>query len=224
MKRLLVVAGCAGLLAASCASLNSQQKGTGLGVVAGGLLGGLIAKNNNALGVLIGAAIGGAAGNLIGNKMDKTAASIKQEIPGASVERVGEGIDITFDSDMLFKKGADQLTDSATQAIASLAAVFVKYTDTEILVEGHTSADPKLASSENEKANNELSMKRALAVGSTLKANGVAAGRVVEKWYGGARPKYSNENEEERQKNRRVEIAVIAGEKMRAEAQAGTLQ
>ena len=207
-----------------CSSINRQQMGTAGGALLGGLLGGLIAKNNNTAGVLIGAAIGGVAGNIIGKKMDQQAEEIKQAIPGAQVERVGEGLDITFDSDLLFLKGSAKLSDSATNELTTLASIFAKYPDTELLIEGHTSADPKLASAANAKANMELSRQRSLAVGNLLKQQGVATDRVIEKWYGGERPKFSNDTEEERRKNRRVEIAVIANEKMRKEAAEGTLQ
>jgi len=44
------------------------------------------------------------------------------------------------------------------------------------------------------------------------------------KWYGETQPKYPNDNEANRQKNRRVELGVIANDKMKEEAKEGKLK
>lgn len=211
------------VLFTSCASSTNQQKGTGIGAAAGAVLGALIFKND-AVGALVGAAIGGAAGNLIGKKMDRQAEAIKQAIPEAEVQRVGEGINVTFSSDLLFEKGKAALNDNGKSTISKVSKVFLDYPDTYIVVEGHTSSDPALASPQNEKANLTLSEKRSKTVGGLMLNSGLQKERVVEKWLGGTKPKFPNDTEENRVKNRRVEIAVIANEKMQSDAKSGTLQ
>jgi len=223
MKNILFVIVVFSIFFAGCASMSNQGKGTAIGAGAGAALGALIFKNN-AAGALIGAAIGGAAGNQIGKKMDRQAEALKQAVPEAQVERVGEGINVTFDSELLFEKGKSSLSDDGKTTINKVSKVFAEYPDTYILVEGHTSADPKLASKANEDANMKLSEDRAKAVGSIMKNSGVANERVVEKWHGGGLPKFPNDSPENMAKNRRVEVAVIANEKMQEEAKAGTLQ
>jgi outer membrane protein OmpA-like peptidoglycan-associated protein len=71
--------------------------------------------------------------------------------------------------------------------------------------------------------NMTLSEKRAKAVSAYLVSKGVAASRLTEKWYGETQPKYANDNEENRQKNRRVELGIVANENMKADATNGKL-
>jgi outer membrane protein OmpA-like peptidoglycan-associated protein len=223
MKNVIIVLAAVSILFAGCASMSNQGKGTAIGAGVGAALGAIIFKNN-AAGALIGAALGGTAGNLIGKKMDRQAEALKQALPEAQVERVGEGINVTFDSELLFEKGKSKLSDDGKNAINKISKVLSEYPDTYILVEGHTSADPKLASKANEDANMKLSKDRADAVGSLMKKNGVTDERVVEKWHGGSLPKFPNDSPENMAKNRRVEVAIIANEKMQEEAKSGTLQ
>ena len=57
--------------------------------------------------------------------------------------------------------------------------------------------------------NQELSLKRAISVGSYLKQQGVSIERVVEKGYGSKKPLNSNDSESNRQKNRRIELKIL---------------
>jgi outer membrane protein OmpA-like peptidoglycan-associated protein len=57
-----------------------------------------------------------------------------------------------------------------------------------------------------------------------LKANGVIESRLQTKWYGETQPKYPNDSEENRQKNRRVELAVYANDDMKNKAKEGKLE
>src|SRR4030088_3352138 len=103
------------MLQPACKSLNNTQKGTGIGAATGATAGGLLSGGGkrSVLGALIGAAVGGGAGYLIGHHMDKQAREIKQAVPDAQVERVGEGINMTFNSGLLFKINSSELNDSA---------------------------------------------------------------------------------------------------------------
>src|ERR687885_662881 len=110
----LVVLMLAGLVGSGCKSMNKTQKGA-----------------------IIGAAVGGATGGIIGRQMDKQAKEIAQ-IPGADVKRVGEGINVTFESGVLFGVDQSNISASAQTKIQNLAEVFKKYPDSYILIEGHT--------------------------------------------------------------------------------------
>lgn len=68
-----------------------------------------------------------------------------------------------------------------------------------------------------------LSEKRAKAVSAYLVSKGVAESRLTIKWYGETQPKYPNDTEENRQKNRRVELGIIANSEMQKEAKEGKL-
>jgi outer membrane protein OmpA-like peptidoglycan-associated protein len=207
------------LLLSNCKSMNNTQKGTGIGVAAGATAGALIGGGGKSsiFGALIGAAVGGGAGYLIGNHMDKQAREIKQAVPDAQVERVGEGIDMTFNSGLLFKINSSALSDDAKTTLSKVAGVFVKYPETNILIEGHTD-DTGPAD-----FNMDLSKKRAYAVSDYLASQGVSTSRMAIKWYGETQPKYPNTSDSNRVRNRRVELAVSANDQMKQEAQQGKL-
>ena len=91
------------LVSTSCSSLNKTQKGVIIGTGAGAAVGAGVGKiaGNTALGAIIGAAVGGVTGGLIGKKMDDQAKEL-EVIKNAEVTRVGEGINVTFNSGVLF--------------------------------------------------------------------------------------------------------------------------
>ncbi len=217
MKKLLIPLAVLVFLS-GCASMNKTQMGAGAGVAAGAAAGALIAKNS-VLGALIGAAVGGTAGYFIGRHMDKQAEELKQAIPDAEVERVGEGINLTFDSGLLFATGKADISPDAQSHLVSFASVVTKpdYSDTHILVEGHTD------SSGSDELNMRLSQQRAEAVANFLMGQGVAPQRLLTKWYGESQPKFPNDTKENMAKNRRVEIAIFANDEMKEDAHAGRL-
>ncbi|KAA2244659.1 OmpA family protein [Chitinophaga agrisoli] len=200
--------------------MDNTKKGAVIGVGGGAATGAVIGKvaGNTALGAIIGAAVGGTAGVLIGKKMDKQAQEIKNEVPNATVERVGEGINVTFASGVLFGFDKSDLAATAQDNIKQLAEVLNKYPDTYVRVEGHT--DDK----GTDEYNMGLSERRANAVAAFLRAQGIAANRVQPFWYGESQPKVPNDTEENRAKNRRVEFAIFANEKMKSDAKANKLQ
>lgn len=202
-------------LLVSCASLNNQQKGTIIGT-SGGAVVGAVAGSGSVWGILAGAAIGGVAGNLIGKKMDKQAKELTQAIPTAEVNRIGEGINVTFDSSLAFKINSAELNNDYKEDLTSAAEVFNNYEDTNILIEGHTD------DSGSAEYNMKLSKKRAETVANFLIENGIDESRLTINWYGEEQPKYEN-NDENREKNRRVELGIYANEDMKNNALTGKL-
>lgn len=198
-----------GTVATGCKSMNNTQKGVAIGAAGGAVLGAGVGKaaGNTAVGAIIGAAVGGVTGGVIGRKMDKQAEEI-EKIPGAEVKRVGEGINVTFDSGVLFGYDQSFLTGDAQTKIRELSAILNKYPDTYILIEGHT--DSKGSASYNQ----SLSEKRAESVAAYLDAQQIKTSRIRTTWYGETQPKFSNDTESDRAKNRRVEFAIYANEKM----------
>jgi outer membrane protein OmpA-like peptidoglycan-associated protein len=203
------------LLLAACKGLTKTQKGAIIGTTSGAAIGGVIgrASGNTALGTIIGAAVGGTAGILIGKQMDKQAEEIKKQVPNAKVERVGEGIEIEFESKVLFDFDAAGLKPGAKTSLNELATVLKKYPDTNIEIQGHT--DSKGSNAYNE----SLSQRRANAVMMYLIDKGIQSSRMTPKPMGENYPKYTNETEEGRAQNRRVEFLITANEKMKSDAQ-----
>jgi len=212
-KTAVIVAGVSVALS-GCASLNNKEKGGIIGATGGAVVGGAIGKANGstAKGAILGAVVGGAAGMIIGHQMDKQAAELKQNIPGAIVERVGEGIQVTFASGLLFDFDSDVVRSDARTNLRNLAASLDKYPGSELLIVGHTD------SVGTDAYNLALSERRAEAAAVYLAAQGVARARLSSRGLGESEPVAPNDSDAGRSRNRRVEVAIYAGEAQRAAA------
>ena len=198
-----------------CASRTT--KGAAIGAAGGAVVGGLIGKaaGSTAKGAIIGAAVGGVGGALIGRQMDKQAEELAKEIPGAKVERVGEGILVTFESGLLFDFNSDALRPAARENLRNLATSLQKYPRTNVVLVGHTDAVG------SDSYNQGLSERRASIAASFVTSQGVARARTQAVGRGETEPLASNDTDEGRQQNRRVEVAIFANEEMRKEAAKG---
>jgi outer membrane protein OmpA-like peptidoglycan-associated protein len=202
-----------------CKQWKNTTAGGAIGAGAGGAIGGAIGSKSDhtVVGAIIGAAVGGAAGAAIGLYMDKQAHEIQNDVKGAKVERIGEGIRITFDSGILFDVNSAELRSEAKANIKELARVLNKYDDTNVLIEGHTD------NTGTDELNMKLSEKRADAVADYAKSLGVSGMRMAIKGYGESQPLEDNASDEGRQKNRRVEIAIMANKKLKRAAKRGDI-
>lgn len=197
-------------------SMNNTEKGAVIGAAGGAVAGGVIGKvagNNPALGAVIGTVVGGATGAIIGRQMDKQAKEIEQTVPGAEVERVGEGIVVNFNEKVLFGFNQSTLNSQSYTALDKLVTVLNKYNQTDLKVYGHTD------SKGTESYNQDLSERRAGAVASYLSSRGIGRSRVLTYGYGETAPKCTNDTEEGRACNRRVEFAITANKQMQQDAQ-----
>lgn len=211
----------AGTIFSSCKAIqnaNNTQKGAAIGTAAGAVLGAVIGNNvgngkNSELGAVLGGVIGGVTGGVIGNKMDKQAREIEQALPGAEVERVGEGIKLTLGENAVrFNTNKSSLTTTAQANLNKLVPVFKSYENTNIVIYGYTDSTGSAA------YNKTLSEKRANAVKSYLANKGLNNARFEAKGLGINDPIATNETVEGRNKNRRVEFAIVANEQMIQEA------
>jgi outer membrane protein OmpA-like peptidoglycan-associated protein len=202
------------IILAGCKSMNKTQKGAIIGTAGGGAVGAVIGKaaGNTALGAIIGATVGGVTGAVIGRKMDKQAKEIENKVPGAKVERVGEGIVVEFSDKILFGFDRSDLSAGASTNLNKLVEVLKSYPDTDIEIQGHT--DSKGADDYNLK----LSERSASAVANFLRGKGIASSRVRIKGYGETAPVASNDTEDGRGQNRRVDFLITANEKMKEDA------
>jgi len=201
----------------SC-GMSKTAQGTAIGAGAGGAVGAVIGHQtgNTAVGAIIGAAVGGAAGAYIGNYMDKQAEEMQKDIEGAKIERVGEGIKITFDSGILFDFDKSDLRPAAQTNLTKLAEILNKYSDTNILIEGHTD------SKGSDDYNMTLSRSRAQSVANYVAGLGVDPGRFTTTGYGESQPIATNDTDDGRQQNRRVELAIMANDKLKEAAEKQT--
>ena|SRR5256885_6853421 len=200
--------------AGACATLSKKENGAIIGATAGAAAGAAIgsANGSTAKGAILGAAVGGTAGAVIGHQMDQQAKEIKQNIPGAIVERVGEGLQVTFESGLLFDYDSDVLRAGAKENLATLASSLDKYPGTDVIIVGHTD------SKGSDSYNMSLSQRRAAAAENYLAGRGVTRTRLRSTGRGEAEPLASNDTDAGRQQNRRVEVAIYANETLKANA------
>ena len=200
------------VLTNSCAT--KSQTGAVVGAAGGAVVGGAIGKvaGSTAKGAIIGAVVGGAAGAIIGARMDRQAKELEQNIQGAKVERVGEGIQVTFDSGLLFDYDSDVVKAEAQQNLRVLAGSLGNYPDSDVLIVGHT--DDRGTDSYNQ----TLSERRASAAATYLASQGVSRARIRTMGLGESEPVSPNDNDAGRQANRRVEVAIYASEAAKAAA------
>jgi len=119
----------------------------------------------------------------------------------ASLDAVGSAV---LD-DLVFASGAATLADGDYPSLAAVAAWLQAHPDGTIALVGHTDASGSLA------ANTALSERRAEAVAEVLIDRfAVDPARVAAKGVGFLAPRATNQTEEGRQKNRRVEVIVTS--------------
>ena len=208
----------AGSLAlSSCQSMGAREKGAVIGAAVGGAAGGVIGKHqgSTAKGAIIGAVVGGTVGAVIGHQMDQQAKELEQNIPGAIVERVGEGIQVTFESGLLFDFDSDRVKPTAQANLKNLASSLSKYPNSSLLIVGHTD------SKGSDDYNMSLSQRRASAAAQYLVSQGVESGRLRTLGLGETEPKAANDSEANMALNRRVEVAIYASEAYRNSLRSG---
>ncbi|MFC4636324.1 OmpA family protein [Dokdonia ponticola] len=221
IKNISIVAICT-VLSVGCEATknaNNKQKGVVIGATTGAILGAIIGNNtgdgeNSELGAVIGGVVGGTAGIIIGNEMDKQAQKIEEEIPGAVVERIDNGIVVTFDenSGVYFDTAKYNVNSESQELLTKLANVMKEYPNTKIIVAGHTD------NVGSESSNLLLSERRAKAVSAYLASNGIPSSHFTTVWYGELQPATTNETAAGRAKNRRVTLAIVPDETMKANA------
>lgn len=211
-----------GSLFTSCEAVkntNKTQRGAAIGAAGGAILGGILGNNlgkggKGAMGAVIGGVVGGVAGGVIGNKMDKQARQIDQAIPGADVERVGEGIKLVLNENAIrFDTNKSTLTAAAKANLDKLVTVFNEYPDTDITIFGYTDSTGPAD------YNLKLSGERATSVKNYLASKGILASRFTIQGMGIADPIADNGTVDGRAQNRRVEFAIVANAKMKADAE-----
>jgi len=138
-----------------------------------------------------------------GIKIDVTEGGFVDSLAGFLASKdTTVGRSFTFD-DLHFETGSATLTPASDRQLDTLAAVLKAYGDVAVNVAGYTdnTGDPA--------ANKKLSADRAAAVKQVLVSKGIAAPRITDEGFGADKPIASNETEEGRSKNRRVELVVM---------------
>jgi len=204
------------LALSACQSLSNKERGAVIGAAGGAVAGGILGKHqgSTAKGAIIGATVGGVIGGVIGHQMDQQAKKLEQNIPGAIVERVGEGIQVTFESGLMFDFDSDRVKPEAAANLKNLAASLGEYPNSSLLIVGHTDATG------SDTYNQTLSDRRARSTALYLASQGVGADRLQTVGRGETEPVAPNDSDAGMQKNRRVEVAIYASEAFRNQLRA----
>ncbi len=125
----------------------------------------------------------------------------------ATVEVKEEEVVINLPSPVLFDLGKAELKDTAKSVLHEVAQS-LKSIENDIVIEGHTDNLPIYGG--KYKSNWELSAARAFAVRDYFITNeGISEKRISCVGYGEYKPVAPNDTEENRAKNRRIEIKII---------------
>lgn len=108
-----------------------------------------------------------------------------------------------------FRSGQDVIQDVAYSAIENLVQEISAFPNSRILIEGHTDNIPTGKSGSD---NMDLSLRRAKAIANILVLHGIPKDRISVTGYGDTQPITSNNTEEGRAKNRRVEVKLLPQE------------
>lgn len=132
-------------------------------------------------------------------------------LPGADVDAIaaiGAAMRLKLDSKVLFETGKSELKPEGVEAIKELAESIAVLKKGKVIVEGHTDDVGK------ESYNQKLSLARSASVVAELKKQ-IPSNQFtwMEKGLGESKPLVENNSDENRAKNRRVEILVVPNQK-----------
>ena len=179
-------------------------KGAGIGAAAGAVVG-LLTKGDKLQNALIGAGVGALAGGGVGYYMDVQEAKLRQRLEGTgvSVTRMGDNITLNMPSNITFALNSADLNGQFFTALDGVSMVLKEYDKTVIEVAGHTD------SSGSDQYNQALSERRAQSVAGYLSSHGVKTQRLIAIGAGEGHPVASNDSEQGRASNRRVELTIV---------------
>ena len=128
--------------------------------------------------------------------------SLTRQLENLQLRETESGVVVTL-GDVLFASGQTQLVEGGLSSLEEVVDLLQTEPEKKIRVEGHTD------SRGDAEANLELSEKRAQAVREALISLGVSSERVTATGMGEDFPIASNEDEEGRAQNRRVDVILL---------------
>ena len=209
MKKIISLCAITALIA-GCTTVNpytgqTQTSKSTWGTAIGAASGALIGSTKSSTGALIGGLAGAAVGGGVGYYLDAQAAELRAELvsTGVQVVETDDSIRLIMPGNITFKTDSADINASFYSVLNSVAKVLNKYSNSTVLVSGHTdstgSADYNL----------DLSKSRAQSVAAYLQGQGVKSSRFEVMGMGSSNPIASNSTAEGRAQNRRVEIKII---------------
>lgn len=210
LKQAIVVAAASATLVA-CTTTNpytgEQQTSNAVKFgAAGAVICGLIGAGESGKRARNAAAGCGAIGAGIGAYMDSQEAELREQLAGTgvSVQRNGDELNLIMPGNITFPTNGYDLRSDFMPVLDSVAEVLYKYTDTRLVVEGHTDSTGEAS------YNYSLSERRANSVLNYLATHGVDRDRLLSQGFGEDQPIADNDSASGRALNRRVELKIRA--------------
>ena len=127
------------------------------------------------------------------------------------MQRASDHLTVVIAERLLFDAGSYELKPEGIELLKQMGVLFKTASFKEIRVAGH--ADKASASDGSNQYFEKLALSKARATQTVrvLRGNGMDSQSFIVEWYGDIRPIASNETEDGRQLNRRVEILLYAG-------------
>lgn len=209
IKSIVLLTSAAALAACSTINPYTGQQQTSRAVQYGAISGvvcglvGAIDSGQHARNAALGC---GAIGAGVGAYMDAQEAELREELQGTGVQvnRNGDQLDLIMPGNITFNTNEYDIRSDFFPVLDSVAQVLYKFTDTRLQVIGHTD------STGARDYNYNLSNRRAGSVSNYLASRGVDQNRLLVQGVGPDRPIASNDNEQGRASNRRMELQIVA--------------
>ena len=127
------------------------------------------------------------------------------------MQRASDHLTVVIAERLLFDAGSHEIKPDGIDVLKQMGVLFKTASFKEIRVVGHS--DKASASDGSNQYFERLALSKARATQTVrvLKGDGVDSQSFIVEWYGDIRPIASNETEDGRQLNRRVEIVLYAG-------------
>lgn len=185
--------------------ISRTAVGAVLGAGAGYLLGDVVGGRQDRAERIIGAGIGAVAGGAIGNYMDRQEAELRRETQGTGIDviRQGDELLLRMPAGVTFDFNSYAIRPQFQATLQEVAQTLASYPQTYVDVLGHTD------SVGSDAYNQRLSEQRAQAVADYLASRGINPARIATRGYGETMPIASNDTEQGRAQNRRVEVKIV---------------
>ncbi len=202
----LLVAGCATTTDPWTGEPRATRTGQGAAIGAGiGAVIGAVSGGDRLKRAAIGAGVGGLTGAAVGSYMDRNEEALRRQLAGTgvSVTRRGDEIILNMPGHVTFDFDSYALKPDFFEVLNSVALVVEEFDQTVLVIDGHTD------SIGSRSYNLRLATQRADTVGRYLVSRGIAPVRLATYGYGPDYPVATNETEQGRAMNRRVELTLM---------------
>jgi outer membrane protein OmpA-like peptidoglycan-associated protein len=205
----LLLAGCATDEYGDRRPMTETEKGVGIGALTGAAIGAVVADKSGK-GAAIGAVGGALVGGLIGNYMEQQ----RRDFEKALAPEIADGVIrveklsddrllVGMTGETAFEVDSDRIKPGFYSTLDKISNIVNRYGKTRLHIAGYTDSTGSVS------YNQGLSESRADAVQTYLLSDNVNPARITAMGYGQSQPIASNDTEDGRRRNRRVDIRII---------------